>query len=60
MTTRVTVDAHAGWPVQVVGIYGEPHMPKEIRTDVVPPLTMKDFYIHSGFRIISIEELPRA
>ena len=59
MTTRVSVDAHAGWPVQVVGIHGEPHMPKEIRTDVVPPYTMKDFYVHSGFRIISVEELPR-
>lgn len=59
MTTRVTVDAHAGWPVQVVGIYGESHMSKEIRTDVVQPNTIKDFYIHSGFRIISIEELSR-
>ena len=59
MTTRITVDAHAGWPVQVVGIYGEPNYPKEIRTEVVEPNTKKDFYIHSGFRIISVEELPR-
>ena len=52
MTTRVMVDA--GWPVQVVGIYGETH--KEVRTDIVLPFTS---YIHSGYRIISIEELPK-
>lgn len=52
MTTKVT----AGWPVQVVGI---PNYPKEVRTEVVLPFTVRDFYIHSGFRIISIEELPR-
>jgi hypothetical protein len=57
MTTRILVDAHAGWPVQVVGIYGETH--KEVRTDIVLPFTSKDFYIHSGYRIISIEELPK-
>ena len=59
MTTKVTVDAHAGWPVQVVSIRGEPNYQKEVRSEVVQPNTAKDFYIHSGFRIISIEELPR-
>ena len=59
MTTRVTVDAHAGWPVMVTTIVGEPNSPKEIRNSVVDPNTTKDFYIHSGMRIINIEELPR-
>lgn len=59
MTTKVTVDAHAGWPVLVVQVVGEPNAPKSIRQDVVEPNTTKDFYIHSGMRIISIEELPR-
>ena len=59
MTTKVTVDAHAGWPVMVIGIGGEPNYQKEIRTTIVDPGKVVDFYIHSGFRIISIEELPR-
>lgn len=59
MTTRVTVDAHAGWPVMVTMIVGEPHMNKEVRNDIVEPNTTKDFYIHSGMRIVNIEELPK-
>lgn len=59
MTTKVTVDAHAGWPVMVTTIVGEPSANKEIRNDVVEPNTKKDFYIHSGMRIINIEELPK-
>jgi hypothetical protein len=59
MTTRVTVDAHAGWPVSVTMIVGENQSPKEIRNEVVQPNTTRDFYIHSGMRIINIEELPR-
>ena len=59
MTTKVTVDAHAGWPVLVTSICGEPNYDKEIRSEVVQPNTTKDFYIHSGMRIINIEELPR-
>lgn len=59
MTTRVTVDAHAGWPVMVTMIVGEPSYNKEVRTDIVEPNTTKDFYIHSGIRIINIEELPK-
>lgn len=58
MTTKVTVDAHAGWPVHVTMIIGEPNMNKEVRTDIVEPNTKKDFYIHSGMRIVNVEELP--
>jgi hypothetical protein len=59
MTTKVTVDAHAGWPVQVVTENGEPSQSKSVRVDVVPPHQIRDFYIHSGCRILSISELPR-
>lgn len=59
MTTRVTVDAHAGWPILVVMVAGEPTATKTIRQEVVPANEKKDFYIHSGLRIINIEELPR-
>ena len=58
MTTKVTIDAHAGWPVMVTMIVGEPSYNKEVRTDIVEPNTTKDFYIHSGMRIINIEEMP--
>lgn len=57
MTTRVTVDAHAGWPVEVIGLHGELGH-KEYRIEIVQPYTKRDFYIHSRFRIVSIEELP--
>lgn len=59
MTTKVTVDAHAGWPVIVVELQGEPNSNKCVRTTSVPANEIRDFYIHSGNRIISIEELPR-
>lgn len=59
MTTKVTVDAHAGWPILVVQVVGEATYPKSIRQDVVPAGETRDFYIHSGLRIINIEELPR-
>lgn len=57
MTTKVTVDAHAGWDVLVVELVGEPsHSPKEVRQTTVPAYEKRDFYIHSGCRIISIQE----
>lgn len=59
MTTRVTVDAHAGWPVLVSFLVGETKSTKNILVDIVEPNTSKDFYIHSGLRITSIEELTK-
>lgn len=56
MTTKVTVDAHAGWPVLVTTMKGEPSYPKTVETEVVEPNTAKDFYIHSGLKILHIEE----
>lgn len=54
MTTRVTIDAHAGWPVEVKLIMGEEDI---IR--IVEPNTVENFYIHDGQSIASIRELER-
>lgn len=59
MTTKVTVDAHAGWPILVILKYGEPSQGKSVVTERVEPNTQRDFYIHSGLQIIGIEECPR-
>lgn len=58
MTTKVTVDAHAGWPVLVTLKHGEPTAAKSVSTERVEPLTTRDFYIHSGLQIIGVEEMP--
>ena len=57
MTTKVTVDAHAGWPVKVVrvddvtGIWvGEPV--------IVTPNTQQDFYIWQGSDLLIYEVQP--
>ena len=60
MTTKVTIDAHAGWPVEVKSIRGEPSQPKTFDTTIVAPNTKQDFYIHSGCVIQSIRELERS
>ena len=58
MTTKVTVDAHAGWPVEVTtsdkGVDG---VMSESGKTVVPPNTKQDFYVHSH-RELHIKELP--
>jgi len=59
MTTKVTVDAHAGWPVMVTIKHGEPNAQKSISTETVEPNTTRDFYIHSGQQVVGIEEQPR-
>lgn len=59
MTTKVTVDAHAGWPVEVTLRDGEPDYPKSARVVVVDPGTKTDFYVHSGLEIIGVRELKR-
>lgn len=59
MTTKVTVDAHAGWPVEVVIKLGEPYQLKTLEIIVVNPNTVRDFYVHSGMEILSIKELER-
>ena len=59
MTTKVTVDAHAGWPVAVVTRNGEPGQVASFSTHLVEPGAVKDFYIHSGCSVIAVEEMPR-
>ncbi len=59
MTTKVTVDAHAGWPVEVVTIVGEPDAAKSAQLEIVEPNTQRDFYIHSGMKIISVSEMKK-
>lgn len=61
MTTRVTVDAHAGWPVQVEYTLGEPNAANALimKKEIVAPNTQKDFYIHSGMFITRIMELNK-
>jgi len=59
MTTKVTVDAHAGWPVLVVTEVGEPGNDKTIDVVRVEPNTVQDFCIHSGMRILSVQECKR-
>lgn len=52
MTTKVTVDAHAGWPVAVViADKGQPP-----RVERVEPHTVRDFYVHDT-RTISVVEI---
>lgn len=50
MTTKVTVDAHAGWPVKVTTISldssGAPT--NETEEGIVEPKTVRNFYVHSG------------
>lgn len=56
MTTKVTIDAHAGWPVLVVTKVGEAASAKSYTTHRVEPYTQQDFYIHSGCAIVDITE----
>lgn len=59
MTTKVTVDAHAGWPVEVTARYGEPSQPKSVSVHIVEPNTEQDFYIHSGMEILGVREIKK-
>ena len=59
MTTAVTIDAHAGWPVEVEIRRGEPGTPDVFETKIVAPDTKETVYLHSGCSIAGIKELPR-
>ena len=59
MTTAVTIDAHASWPVEVEVRTGEPGTPDVFKTEIVEPNTKRTIYLHSGCSIIGIKELPR-
>ena len=60
MTTKVTIDAHAGWDVEykTVALDSTGNVdPNSEFTFVVSKNTVKDVYIHSHMQIISIKEL---
>lgn len=56
MTTAVKIDAHAGWPVQVVVESGEPGQPKHVEVVTIEANTERTIYIHSGLRLLSVAE----
>ena len=52
MTTKVTIDAHAGWPVQVQ-INDEPQDGSvDMRIETVSPGTVREFYVHSTRHLV--------
>lgn len=54
MTTKVTVDAHAGWPVKVETI--NPKTGEVDGVHIVPPKTTADFFIYDT-RDIRVHEV---
>ena len=68
MTTTITVDAHAGWPVSVITVDQKFGMLEDgslgptgetFRTeDTVEPNTVRSFYVTNS-RSLTISELPR-
>lgn len=63
MTTKVTVDAHAGWPIRVtlIDVSDDYNVTAE-RDERVEAGETKDFYIHSNrmIRVIELREAPAA
>ena len=60
MTTKVTVDAHAGWPVKVTTVQlNSDGTPKQSSDTIVPANTKQDFYIHSHMQLAGVKEMPR-
>jgi len=59
MTTKVTIDAHAGWPVKVVLSSPKATDVDDTQEEVVPANTTRDFYIHDSQNIVLIEEMKR-
>lgn len=59
MTTKVTIDAHAGWPVKVtfVSLDSEGKPTDVQRDETVPANTTRDFYVHSHMEL-HVKEMP--
>jgi len=58
MTTKVTVDAHAGWPVKVEAIDTFDGVAKQSELAIVPAFEKCDFYVHSTRQLL-ITEMQR-
>ena len=58
MTTKVTVDAHAGWPVEVIqqDRYNDQ---TTLKIEIVPAKEARDFYITDTRSIIGVREMKR-
>lgn len=59
MTTKVTVDAHAGWPVKVTKVYYKPGKETGREDVIVPANTTQEFYIHNNM-LVHVEEMPQS
>jgi hypothetical protein len=58
MTTSVTIDAHAGWDVEVLcRAFDNNGKTQSVSTHIVPKNTNQNFYVHSNMEIIAIREL---
>jgi len=61
MTTAVTVNAHAGWDVEVeLLILDAEKKVTDTRVQVVPKNTEQTFYIHSHMMLGRVKELEGA
>lgn len=59
MTTRVIVDAKAGWPVKVTKReLNNDGSVNNAKDEAVPPNETRAFYVHSHLEIV-VREMPR-
>lgn len=61
MSTKVTVDAHAGWPVKVEAIdtFTGDTKPKILELAIVEAFDVRDFHVWDT-RILRITEMPKS
>jgi hypothetical protein len=58
MTTSITIDAHAGWPVKVVEVFSGAQGQEISRTEhVVAPYNRQIFNLYTGRHIAEVSEL---
>ena len=55
MTTKVTVDAHAGWPVKVEAVETLNGETKQSELAIVPPFEKRDFYVFDTRQLLITE-----
>lgn len=55
MTTKITIDAHAGWPVEVYALDSFAGSVTETLLDTVPPGAVRDFYATGNREIRAVE-----
>ena len=58
MTTKVSVDAHAGWPIVIEAIDTVDGVSTQILLDTVPPGGTADYHVTATRKLI-VTELPR-